>query len=522
MVEKYDMPPSRLIDIKNITGKQVFDLNQPHTKIGRSAPNDIIILKNTISGKHALIEFKDDAFYLSDLGSTNKTQLNGKVLEPHTPAQVRDSDEITLDVYKFVFVVEEPEPAAPPEPEEPIEDAIGDALGNREASPALSLDTTQKRMIGRYEASTKLGKGGFGSVWKAKDPKGETVAIKLLNPENLKDERAVRKFFHEAIILSHLTHPNITRFIDFFPKDKNYAIVMDFIEGSDIKALLLKHKGPLPFDTACKIAHQTLDTFQFAHEKGILHRDIKPENIMLDTEGNVKIMDFGIAKMSSAETQKTAFTMISPLYTPPERFDHSSEVTVRSDIYALGIVFYEIFTGKHPIDATSPSKIIYAHLNQLFDPPDQIAAVPPAMSRAILKALEKDPEERFQNFAEFKQHMLSDNGQATVEQAVKPVTPPVSEYDPPSLSIHGDTPGSALPPAAGRIEFSPAYFKVGVAVLNYFTDTLKKHLENGTTFSIAQAGDTLTLVLETAEGDRKIVEKDLHKILAASRLKGQA
>jgi len=521
MVEKHDMPPSRLIDIRNVTGKQVFDLTRSHIKIGRSAANEVIILKNTISGKHALIEFKDNAFHLSDLGSTNKTQLNGKTLEPHTPVELQDSDEITLDVYKFIFVVEKPEPEAPLQHEEGTEEALKDALENRELSQAKSLDTTERRMIGKYKACAKLGKGGFGSVWKARSPKGEIVAIKLLNPENLKDKRAVRKFFHEAIILSHLTHPNITRFIDFFPNDKNYAIVMDFIKGSDLKTLLLKQKGPLPFDMACKIVHQILDAFEFAHEKGILHRDIKPENIILDTTGNAKIMDFGIAKMSSAETQKTAFTMISPLYTPPERFDHSSEVTIRSDIYSLGIVFYEIFTGKHPIDATSPSKIIFAHRNQLFEPPDQIAEIPHAMNSAILKALEKDPADRFQTFAEFKQHMLSDNGQATIEQAGKPVTPPTSEYDPLG-PIHEGTPGTVPHPAAGLIEFSPEYFKVGVAVLNLFTETLKKHLRNGTTFSIAQEGETLKLVVETAEGDRKTVEKNLRKILEASKLKGQA
>ena len=508
------MPQARLIDIENVTGKQAFALTRPLTKIGRVTANDFVILQNTISGTHARIEYRDDGFFLADNGSTNKTQLNGTILEPHQPVAIQDGDEIKFDVFRFAFVMEKQMAGQPAQDDT---DRSGKKPAVSDRSDSSESDVIRK--IGKYETVKKLGKGGFGSVWKARDPKGRIVAIKLLNPENLEDERAVRKFFHEAIILSHLNHPNITQFIDFFPKGGEYIIVMDYEEGSDLKALLRKKKGPFEFKTACKIAGQVLDAFQYAHEKRILHRDIKPENIILDKDGNAKIMDFGIAKMSSATTQKTAFSMISPLYTPPERFDRNSEVDVRSDIYSLGIVFYEIFTGKHPIGEDNPSKVIFAHINQLFDPPDTFADIPANMSQAILKAVEKDPAERFQDFAEFKQALLGSDGMTTVEQAAKPEPKPEPAIESPEAAMPGDRTTTEAPENQCLINVTSEYFQVGVAVMNLFTETLKKYAKTGAKFTMVQDGPTLKLIIDTQSGERRIIEKDMEKILETARAK---
>lgn len=499
------IPECRLVDLKNVTGKQVFRLTQDQISIGRASTNDFIILKNTISGRHARIQLESGAFHLTDLGSTNKTRVNGTILAPHTPTPLEDGDEIQFDVYKFVYMAEKEKPKA----ETP------DPGGLSEPKDEMLSGLPEKRKIGRYETFSKLGRGGFGSVWKAVGPNGEIVAIKLLNPENLEDDRAVRKFFHEAIILSHLNHQNITRFIDFFPKEKNYVIVMDFVEGTDLKTLLKRQQGPLSFDLACRVASQVLEAFHFAHGKGIIHRDIKPENIILDQENNAKIMDFGIAKMSSAATQKTAFSMISPLYTPPERFDRSSKVDVRSDIYSLGLVFYEIFTGKHPIRETNPSKIIFAHINQLFDPPEQYAELPHSMSQAILKALEKNPEDRFKDFAEFKQAFLTNNGSSTVDKALRSDERKEAAQTDPSPDLERQSLDHPLPETA--INVPPDLFQVGVAVLGLFSETLKKLPKTGNSFSIMQLGTALKLVIETADGGRQTFIKDMKKILDAAR-----
>ncbi len=286
--------------------------------------------------------------------------------------------------------------------------------------------------IGDYEIVSSLGRGGFGSVYKARSASGNLVALKVLNPQVLDNQKVVKKFFHEAMILAKLDHPNICRLIEFFPDAQNYAIVMDYIEGKELKELLQEQPdGLLPFDRAFRIAKQSLAAFQYAHEHGILHRDIKPANIMIDKQGNSKIMDFGIAKVAGAATHDTAASMLSIHYTPPERFDPSRDVDARSDIYSLGLVFYELFTGRRPFDVEETSQIMFWHLNEIPESPSTyVAGLPEEVSSAIEKALEKDPDDRFQAFGEFSDAIgeglpgfdytaqLSDNEATSFDQTV--------------------------------------------------------------------------------------------------------
>ena len=260
--------------------------------------------------------------------------------------------------------------------------------------------------LGDYLITKSLGKGGFGSVWEAQSSDGTTVAIKVLNPQVLENEKVVRKFFHEAMILAKLNHPNICKLMEFFPDGTNYCIVMEHVQGVELKKLIAQRKGPLPFERAYKIATDTLDAFQYAHENGILHRDIKPANIMINKDFVPKIMDFGIAKMGTTASHDTAASMLSVHYVPPERFDRSSEIDVRSDIYSLALVFYEMFAGRRPFTATETSQIMFSHLNEIPEPPQKYAEhLPDAISQAISKALEKDPDDRFRDFREFANAM---------------------------------------------------------------------------------------------------------------------
>ena len=263
--------------------------------------------------------------------------------------------------------------------------------------------------IGDYEIISSLGRGGFGSVYKARSSNGSMVALKVLNPQVLDNKKVVKKFFHEAMIHAKLDHPNICRLIEFFPDGQNYAIVMEYVEGTELKELLQQQPdGILPFDKAFRIAKQSLSAFQYANENGILHRDIKPANIMINKEGNIKIMDFGIAKVAGAATHDTAASMLSIHYTPPERFDPSRVVDTRSDIYALGLVFYELFAGRRPFDVDETSQIMFWHLNEIPEPPETfVSGLPQDVSLAIQKALEKDPDDRFQDFKEFSDAMGS-------------------------------------------------------------------------------------------------------------------
>jgi len=266
------------------------------------------------------------------------------------------------------------------------------------------------KQVGDYIITKSLGKGGFGTVWAAKGGDDNLVAIKILNPQVLENEKVVRKFFHEAMILAKLDHPNICKLMEFFPDGNNYCIVMEYIKGNELKKILQQQKR-FPFELAFKIAKQSLEGFQYAHESGILHRDIKPANIMVDKHGNSKIMDFGIAKMSTAASHDTAASMLSIFYVPPERLDKSREVDAKSDIYSLGLVFYEMFAGRRPFSATETAQIMFCHLNEIPEPPSKYATdLPPAVSQAISKSLEKDPDDRFADFREFSEAMGAIDG----------------------------------------------------------------------------------------------------------------
>jgi len=263
--------------------------------------------------------------------------------------------------------------------------------------------------MGDYFITKSLGKGGFGSVWVATSADDAQVALKVLNPQVLENERVVRKFFHEAMILAKLDHPNICKLLEFFPDGENYAIVMEYVKGLELKKLISMAEGPLPFEQAYKIAMASLDAFQYAHIAGVLHRDIKPANIMIDENSNPKVMDFGIAKMGTTASHDTAASMLSIHYVPPERFDRSTEIDVRSDIYSLALVFYEMFAGRRPFTATETSQIMFSHLNEIPEPPQKFAEhLPEEVGLAISKALEKDPDDRFVDFKEFALAMAID------------------------------------------------------------------------------------------------------------------
>ena len=365
-----------------------------------------------------------------------------------------------------VFLYSGPAPAAKP------------AAAKSAEEPAAPLEI---KKIGNYEIVQMLGKGGFGSVWSAKASDGHPVAIKVLNPDILENERAVRKFFHEAINLAKMNHPNICSFIDFFPHEGNYAIVMDFVQGRDLQDLLESQGGPLPFKLARQVASQALDGFHYALQQQVLHRDIKPENITLTAEGAAKIMDFGIARLSSTESQQTSLYMISPAYTAPERFDvHKADlVDHRSDIYSLGLVFYEIFTGKHPFLSTNPTEMIVAHMSKVPPPPNEIVeGIPDEISNAILKALEKDPEKRFQDFAEFKIEMLG---------------------EPPLISSQ----------SIGPMEFFGETCKNSATMLKNISGLIKKHQKQAKKITVGQVGNKINLIIETFGGNELRITRDI-------------
>jgi serine/threonine-protein kinase len=258
--------------------------------------------------------------------------------------------------------------------------------------------------IGRYELIGSLGRGGFGNVYKAKTRDGELYALKVLNPELINNIEIVSLFLNEATILSRLDHKNICKFIEYFADGPEYIIVLEFIEGVDLKELMRMHPlNRIPFKKAMYIAAECLDAFQYAYEMGILHRDIKPSNIMIENSGRSVLMDFGTAVEFYNKTQRDIEKNISASYCAPERFKGANRYDIRSDIYSLGMVFYELFTGRLPFNTDSIPEIILWHHNETALPAD---ACNPSLTReisgAIRIALEKRPEGRFNDFTSFK------------------------------------------------------------------------------------------------------------------------
>lgn len=261
--------------------------------------------------------------------------------------------------------------------------------------------------IESYELLGSLGRGGFSSVYKAMSIDGSLVAVKILNPQLHDNQKTVNMFFYEARVLSKLNHPNICKLIDFYPEGPDYIIVMEYIDGNNLKELM--HNEPdnlLPFKQSLKIAKQCLKSFQLIYENGILHRDIKPSNIMVDKKGNSTIMDFGVAAVIGDTSYDKATKMLSLSYSAPERFIQTKKPDIRSDIYSLGMVFYELFTGRMPFDTNNSSQIKAWHLHEIPVPADtHNPSLSPKIVTAIKTALEKEPGNRFHDFLEFERAM---------------------------------------------------------------------------------------------------------------------
>ena len=246
----------------------------------------------------------------------------------------------------------------------------------------------------RYEILDKIGAGGMSDVYKAKDHiLGRFVAIKVLKAEFSDDRSFVTKFRTEAQSAAGLEHPNIVNIYDVGSEDGLYYIVMEYVEGITLKTYIEK-KGQLSFKESVSIAIQVARGIEAAHNKQITHRDIKPQNIMISTEGKVKVTDFGIARAASANTISSD-VMGSVHYSSPEQA-RNGFVDGRSDIYSLGIVMYEMVTGRVPFDGDTTVAVAIQHLQEdMVEPSAYAPNLPISMEKIILKCTQKNPDRRY-------------------------------------------------------------------------------------------------------------------------------
>lgn len=256
----------------------------------------------------------------------------------------------------------------------------------------------------RYEIISKIGAGGMSDVYKAKDNiLGRFVAIKVLKQEFSEDRTFVTKFRTEAQSAAGLEHPNIVNIYDVGSEEGLYYIVMEYVEGITLKTYIEK-KGQLSFKESCSIAIQVARGIEVAHSKGIIHRDIKPQNIIISTEGKVKVTDFGIAKAASSNTV-SADVMGSVHYASPEQA-RNGFVDGRSDLYSLGIVMYEMITGRVPFDGDTTVAVAIQHLQEeIVKPSNYAPGIPFSFEQIILKCTQKNADRRYQTVSELMEDL---------------------------------------------------------------------------------------------------------------------
>lgn len=264
-------------------------------------------------------------------------------------------------------------------------------------------------IAGRYQVQEIIGTGGMSDVYKALDTSlGRDVALKILKDEYVTDMSFVSKFKAEAMAAAGLEHPNIVNVYDVGNEDGHYYIVMEYVEGITLKTYITK-KGHLSYNELLSIAIQAGRGIEAAHNKNIIHRDIKPQNIIISKEGKVKVTDFGIARAVTSNTIN-ADRMGSVHYSSPEQA-RNGFVTYQSDIYSLGIVMYEMCTGRVPYDGDTTVAIAIQHLQSEMTPPSMLVSdVPKSVEKIILRATMKNPERRYTNITE----MLTDLKKALV------------------------------------------------------------------------------------------------------------
>src|SRR5215213_5102283 len=256
---------------------------------------------------------------------------------------------------------------------------------------------------GRYRIVRKLGSGGMANVYLAEDEDlGRRVAIKILNERYANDDLFIERFRREAKSAAALSHPNIVSVYDRGEAEGTYYIAMEVIEGRSLKELIMT-RGPLPIAQALAYTHEILDALRFAHRHGIIHRDIKPHNILIGER--LKVTDFGIARAGASQMTEAGSIMGTAQYLSPEQA-RGAPVTASSDLYSAGIVLYEMLTGKVPFNGDSAIEIAMKHLNDPPKPPSKIRPeIPDELDAVVLRALSKNPEDRYQTAEEFSEDL---------------------------------------------------------------------------------------------------------------------
>jgi serine/threonine-protein kinase len=288
-------------------------------------------------------------------------------------------------------------------------------------------DQQARSFGGRFETQRRIARGGMADVFLARDTLlDRPVALKVLFPEFATDRAFVERFRREAQSAANLSHPNIVSVYDWGEEDGTYYIVMEYVEGRSL-AQIVRDEGPLLPDRAADIATDIAAALGFAHRNGVIHRDVKPGNVLISPLGQVKVTDFGIARAVTTQDNltQTGTVMGTATYFSPEQA-RGEAVDPRSDVYSLGVVLYELLTGTPPFTGDNPVSVAYKHVQEQAEPPTRVnRAIPAALEAVVMKALAKNPANRYASADELAADLrrFRDGRPVLAEQLLPPEPP---------------------------------------------------------------------------------------------------
>jgi eukaryotic-like serine/threonine-protein kinase len=304
------------------------------------------------------------------------------------------------------------------------------------------------QQIGNWQIEGQLGEGGMGSVHLARHRTlGTLAALKVLAPGLGRDAKFRERFVREARAQAQLRHPGIAQVMDFLEQGDDLFVVIEYLSGGTLADRLDNRRERLPVATAVSWTRQALAALDYAHQHGVIHRDIKPSNLMFDEAGHLKIVDFGIALTLDGRRLTTAGALGTPHYMSPEQIRRPLEVDHRTDVYAMGVVLYEMLAGHPPFDAISDFDIRYAQVNETPKPlTDQNSEIPPELEAIVMKALAKDPNERYSGCGELARALEGwSHTPVSRPTPVPPPMPPKPATVPPLAAAPPPLPASLRP-----------------------------------------------------------------------------
>jgi len=310
-----------------------------------------------------------------------------------------------------------------------LADSVPTSFTETLVAPSKNLDAGSV-FAGRYLILEELGKGGMGSVYKAFDKEvGEKIALKTIKPEIAADEKVIQRFRNELKIARKISHKNVCRMFDLGREDDTYYIAMEYVSGEDLKSSV-RRMGPLSTGKVLGFATEICEGLAEAHRLGIVHRDLKPQNIMIDRDGIAQIMDFGIARSRELKGMtENGSTIGTPEYMSPEQVE-GEDIDQRSDIYSMGVILYEMVTGRTPFEGKTPMSIAMKHVTEKPKEPIGLnMQISEDLSRVIMKCMEKDKARRYQSALDLLYALKEiERGIPAIER-IKPARKPVTSRE---------------------------------------------------------------------------------------------